>query len=93
MFYTGIPDTGTFHLPFDEMNDITIQRRRKNSQTGRPRVLQKLDEFFIMLMRLRLGILIEDLSRRFHISSSTCGEIIKRWITYLGAVLSFFKLH
>lgn len=88
MFYTGIPNAGTFYTLFDEMNDM-YENAEKDGQMGRPRVLRKIDEFFLVLIRLRLGLLIEDLSQRFHISKSTCGDIINKWITYLSVKLSF----
>ena len=40
-------------------------------------------------MRLRLGLLLEDLSFRFCISTSQCSDIIERWINYLSDQLSF----
>ena len=39
-------------------------------------------------MWLRLGLLIEDIAQRFHISKSTCSEILNHWITYLSLKLS-----
>jgi len=43
-------------------------------------------------MRLGLGLLIEDIAQRFHISKSTCSEILNHWITYLSLKLSFLIL-
>ena len=88
MFYTGIPNAGTFLALFDETNDV-YENTSAEIYPGRPRALRKVDEFFMVLMRLRLGLLIEDLSQRFHISKSTCSETISMWITYLSVKLSF----
>lgn len=41
-------------------------------------------------MRLRLGILNEDLTDRFGISQSTCSETIKTWIRLLSTTLGKF---
>lgn len=62
MFYTGIPNAGTFCALFDELDDFqeNTQRQRTGSgesrDGGRPRLLRPIDEFFLVLMRLRLGI-------------------------------------
>lgn len=48
---------------------------------------RKLDartEFLMALMKLRLGLLIEDLADRFHISTGTCSEIIKTLVKFLA---------
>ena len=89
MFYTGIPCPGTFQVLFDEMDDVYDSTSTGQISNGRPRSLRKIDEFFMVLMRLRLGLLIEDIAQRFHISKSTCSEILNHWITYLSLKLSF----
>lgn len=88
MFYTGISNAGTFYVLFDEMDDIN-ENTDAVGQKGRPRGLRKVEEFFMVLIRLRLGLLIEDLAQRFHVSKTTCGDIINRWITYLSIKLGF----
>ena len=85
MFYTGIPDAETFVALFEEINDI----HTNNNNSGRSRSLRLIDEFFMTLMRLRLGLLIHDLAQRFHTSKSTCGDTINRWIDYLSVKLNF----
>ncbi|KAK6167052.1 hypothetical protein SNE40_021160 [Patella caerulea] len=73
MFYTGLPNSGTFYAMFDEMDDIYADGNR-----GRRRTLRTIDEFCLVLMRLRLGLLLEDLAGRFKISKSTCSKIVSR---------------
>ncbi|ESO93017.1 hypothetical protein LOTGIDRAFT_119836, partial [Lottia gigantea] len=46
-----------------------------------------IDEFFVVLMLIRLGLPLEDLAYRFCIST-TCGDIFNRWIDYLDNQLS-----
>lgn len=91
MFYTGIPDAGTFLSLFDEMSDAYANTKRNGDSSvyGRPRLLRTIDEFFLVMMRLQLGLLVEDIAQRFHISKSTCGVIINKWINYLSKKLSF----
>ena len=53
---------------------------------GTSRSLTPLNEFFLVLCRLRCGLLEMDLSFRFQISQSTVSRIIITWINFL-----FFK--
>jgi hypothetical protein len=91
MLYTGLPNAGTFYALFDEMDDAELQTSRSASRKskGRPRTLRLVDEFFLVLMRLRLGLIVEDLGCRFGISKSTCSTIINLWIDYLSIKLKF----
>lgn len=93
LFYTGIPNKHIFEGIFDEIKaDIDEQTGRKANDTGRPRSLRQIDEFFLVLMRLRLGLLLEDLADRFHIGTSTCSLIFNRWVDYLDVQLSFLVM-
>lgn len=92
-FYTGIPDTSTFRA--DELSEDAAQGTGSDSYFtvgGRPRSLCLIDEFFLVLMRLRLKLILEDLAFQFCISSSTCGEIFNKWIDYLEPKLSFLLM-
>ncbi|XP_003386507.1 PREDICTED: uncharacterized protein LOC100637207 [Amphimedon queenslandica] len=51
---------------------------------GRPRALAPLEEFFMVLVRLRLGLFEEDLADRFNISCSTVSRIFTTWINFLN---------
>lgn len=59
------------------------------NEVGRPRILRLIDEFLLVLMRLRLGLLLEDLADRFRISVTTCGTIFNKWIDYLDVQFEF----
>ena len=50
---------------------------------GRPRALQLEDEFLAVLMRLRLGLLSEDIAERFGVSVATFSRIFAKWIRVL----------
>lgn len=92
MFYTGVPNAKIVYTLFDEMSDVcenTTRNRCYSESGGRPRRLRAIDEFFLVLMRLRLGLLLEDLADRFFISKSTCANIVDRWLEYLHVKLSF----
>lgn len=87
LFYTGIPNKETFYAVFDEIKDNALESTTRlgisSSNQGRPRRLRIIDEFFLVLMRLRLGLLLEDLSDRFNVSVSTCSNIFNLWIDFL----------
>jgi len=94
-FYTGSPNKGLFEALFDEMSDFEIPQlsiRSRWPSGGRPRTLRLVDEFFMVLMRLRLGLLVDDLSCRFCISSTACSRIINKWIDYLHVKLDFLVM-
>ena len=94
MFYTGVPSKPVFEALFSEMEDAESHTARKGTslEKGRPRTLRLIDEFFLVLMSLRLGLLLEDIADRFCISKSTCGVICDRWITYLHHKLAFLTV-
>ena len=52
-----------------------------------PRALEPIDEFFLVLTRLRLGSLERDLAERFRISTTTISRICTAWINYLDKQL------
>ncbi|KAL5022768.1 hypothetical protein ScPMuIL_001923 [Solemya velum] len=95
IFYTGIPDKVTFDALFDEMSDASEKTSSNGKSTsdekagGRPRSLRLIDEFLMVLMRLRLGLLVDDLSARFCISASACSRVLNSWINYLDSKLDF----
>ena len=59
-----------------------IERREKNV-VGRPRSLSKLEEFSLVMMRLRLGLFEKDHGHRFGISESTVSTLFRAWIQFL----------
>ncbi|XP_070174289.1 uncharacterized protein [Littorina saxatilis] len=61
-FYTGIPNGETFKAVFDELSSDRDHLRR---EVGERSQLRYVDEFLLVLMRLRLGLLLGDLADRF----------------------------
>ena len=59
------------------------EETRPKSGKGRKRILPPLEEFFLLLVRLRLGLFEQDLAYRFSISQSTVSRIINTWINLL----------
>ncbi|XP_048746653.2 uncharacterized protein LOC125659141 [Ostrea edulis] len=83
-FYTGFPDFDTFKALFETlcefgMDDMEYDQRMK---------LRLVDQFLLVMMRLRLGLLVKDLAYRFKLSSSTVSRIFSRWIIFMKQCLS-----
>ena len=90
-FYTGIPDQATLMAFYEEIleDDAKVMRqwegkKSKNCYTdikpGRHHKLPLLEQFFLTLVRLRLGLLEQDLTNRFDISVSSVPRITATWL-------------
>jgi hypothetical protein len=55
----------------------------ENSNHGRKRKLGVETEFFMVLLRLHLGLFEQDLGHRFNISPSTVSRICTSWVNYI----------
>ena len=98
-FYTGLPTYNillclfNFIVPMlSHLHLLRTDRKRTtipttHTHTPRPRALQPIDELFLVLMRLRLASLEQDLAHRFDISISTVSRICKTWILFLDQQL------
>ena len=93
-FYTGFPNYETLMVCFEfvankaqNMSYGKYDRKLYNTSPllspGAARSLSLLDEFFLVLVRLRLGLLERDLADRFGISESTVSRICKSWMRLL----------
>jgi len=93
-FYTGFPDYVTLFTFYETLleSDAAVMRQwdgknsNKNydeSKRGRPCKLPMLEQFFLTLVRLRLGLLELDLAHRFGISQATVSRIVATWINLL----------
>ena len=92
-FYTGFPSFShlltCYHflgpavtaLSYDP--DKSVEDPSKVCGMGRHRILTPLNEFFLMLCRLRLGLLEQDLAFRFQVSQPTVSRILIAWINFL----------
>ena len=91
-FYTGLPDYQTFLACFDFLGPAVNQLQywygskttpAQSNYKGAPRALTPLNDFFLVMCRLRLGLLEQDLAYRFQISQSTVSRICVTWINLL----------
>jgi len=99
-FYTGIQSKAVFDLLYEyvqpkveKMNYWRGSSTTKDAmkvftrKRGRRRKLQQKDEMLLTLMKLRLGLLNEDIAYRFDIAESTVSSIFTTWIKVLASVL------
>ncbi|XP_065888295.1 uncharacterized protein [Dysidea avara] len=93
-FYTGIPDQATLMAFYEEILEDDAKSMRlwigKNSKdcyadskTGRHPKLPLLEQFFLTLVRLCLGLLEQDLANRVSVSVSSVSRITATWINLM----------
>ena len=91
-FYTGLTTFGmlmarySFLLPSDMVMRTWQGKRTSREKCGPKPKLSLPDQFFMVLVRLRLGRAVEDLADCFFISPSTVSRTFTTWIN-----LMYFK--
>ena len=99
-FYTGINTIVLFNKIFrliqPFLSDLIYWKGLKHAKDfskvkdqicNTPKKLSQRDDFLLILMRLRLGLLNEDLAERFGVSPTLCSYIFTTWIKLLSKVL------
>ena len=74
-FYTGLPNYPTFMALFNYLKPAVEAKGQ-----GRAHKLSPKNEFLATLMRLRLGLLNQDIADRFSFVWSTFSRMFIRWI-------------
>lgn len=91
-YYTGFSTWKTFMVFFESLEGYDLCNlqyigRERTFPAGRkrgpPRALNPLNEFFLTLVRLRLGLQERDLADRFSIAQSTVSVILNTWLSLL----------
>lgn len=92
-FYTGLPTFTIFTGLLEFLKPAVSKVRGKGTdgtgpnRSGRPFKLTLEEEFFSVLLRLRLGLLLEDVADRFSISIGTASSIFSTWIEVMACQL------
>jgi len=99
-FYTGLPDYQTFISLYNFLKlrlgfSLNYYNGYSNVSKhpscvvsrGRPRKLCDIDELFLTMARLRLGLLEKDLADRFNIAQQEVAEIFATWIDRMSDCL------
>ena len=81
-FYTGLPSWDVF----DHVLSLLLPHISKKWSMSK---LSPDDELLLVLMRLRLNLMIEDLAYRFSIAKSTVTSIFTMWIDVMAVRLKF----
>ena len=100
--YTGIPSYAIFNWLYRQIEHklSTLQYYRGNRsfseksyqvklcrKPGPKRILDFKNEMLLTLMKVRLGLVEEDLAFRFNVSSSLVSSIFSTWVSLLGLEL------
>lgn len=95
-FYTGLSSYPVLMCLYRYLEPLLCYLRlcrsdikSTSTQTFKPRarVLQPIDELFLVLVRLRLGLLEQDLAHRFDIGIATVSRICVTWLKFLNQQL------
>ncbi|CAN7976321.1 unnamed protein product [Ixodes persulcatus] len=80
-FYTGLP-TFAVLLTLFTLLETHVSHTSRNS-------LSKFQELVVTLMRLRLGVPLQDIAYRFQVSQATVTRIVDRWLNLMHHQLGF----
>lgn len=82
-YYTGLPSREVFDALVEHIESFITACNSSNR--GRRRHLSTANEFFLVLMRLRLALQVEDLRYRFQLpDKARVSKILKRWFPLLA---------
>ena len=68
----------------DNITESDYSESRLLTKKGRARSLRPLDEFFIVMCRLRQGFLEDYLAQLFNVSASTVSRIFVTWVNFVS---------
>ncbi|XP_074647293.1 uncharacterized protein LOC141903167 [Tubulanus polymorphus] len=97
-FFTGFESRGVFEMVFEWLLPVASVMKywRKDENFEQPktnrgpqRKLSYEQEFLMVVMRLRLGLLVEDLGFRFHVSPGHISRVFNTWICLMSRELSW----
>lgn len=74
----GIPDAF-----YDQMEEDDLETEHRNDKQGRRRKLKPVEEFFMVMCRLRRGFALQHLSDLFGVATSTVSRIFTAWVNFM----------
>ncbi|CAN7937333.1 unnamed protein product [Ixodes hexagonus] len=103
MYYTGLPEYGVFKAFYDFLAPRAAVMKywkcneRTKEMKGRPREMELIEEFFMVLVRLRTGMAGKEMARNFGVSEGTLSKVFTTWMNFLQrelkALTRFPSLH
>ncbi|KAM7295911.1 uncharacterized protein LOC121833803 [Ixodes scapularis] len=90
LYYTGLPEFSVFQNLFNflelraaKMTYWLGNRKTAGETKDRTREMSLIDEFFMVLVRLRTGMAGKELARNFNISEGQVSKVFVTWIKFL----------
>ena len=80
-FYNGLPSFEILTVVFEHVSPFVARRTLS---------LDRFQEFFMVLMKLRLNVPLQDLAYRFKVSQPTVSRIFSSWLVVMDNTLSPF---
>ncbi|XP_039511235.1 uncharacterized protein si:ch211-262i1.5 isoform X2 [Pimephales promelas] len=75
------------------LNMLRLTRATTKSEDGASfQSLQPIDEFFLFMVHLSIGLVKRDLGHRFNIHQSTASQIIRKWAHFLYTILGSVRV-
>ncbi|CAC5392815.1 unnamed protein product [Mytilus coruscus] len=72
-------------------NDCDVPDRSPKKRPGPKQKMTPMNKLFMTLIRIRQGLLLEDLSYRFGVSKTTVSRVVLTWIQFLYIRLSALR--
>ena len=85
VYVTASNSSSEFQLQPSLISDETPKQ-------GRKRKLSTLNEFFMVLVRLRLGLFEQDLAHRFGVHKSTVNRICTSWVNFMYLKFGYINI-
>lgn len=86
-FYTGFQGLERF-LVFAKFVETGFIAHKEENMQGRPSALSVEDQLLLVLCRLRVGLLEQDLAYRFGVHISTVSRVWTFWVDFLSGYLT-----
>ncbi|KAK3105808.1 hypothetical protein FSP39_006157 [Pinctada imbricata] len=99
-FYTGLPNVASFNAVFKSISPnlekvrywkgqkrLCNPLKQKNKFSRNIRTLSAKEEMLICLLKLRLGLINEDIADRFGVSTTHVSSVFTTWLKLLSLVL------